>query len=303
MDLRQLEQFVEVVRTGGFARAAKALHLSQPSLTRNIAALERNLGVELFLRTPKGAVLTEAGHRLLPHAAAVLEELDRAHAEFAEGRTTEVGQVRIGVSPNFLFDVLPEALAGLAANPDGPRVVVATGTYEQLTEALRNHEHDLVLCLIPDTTPQMGHRDVALQPLGQELAVPVVRRDHPVLRSGATLEHLTGIEWAVPHQLSLSYRFESAFFRKGLQIPVQRLNATSMPLMRRAILEWGLAGMLPLAYARPDLEAGRLARLDVAELEMAFTVGLLMTQSALRDGATALAVDAIRQASRQLFDS
>ena len=84
MELKQLEHFVAVAREGGFARAARALSLSQPSLTRSIAALEKALDVRLFDRSNLGATINDAGDRLLPHAMAMLQEAERARAEMQE---------------------------------------------------------------------------------------------------------------------------------------------------------------------------------------------------------------------------
>jgi DNA-binding transcriptional LysR family regulator len=298
LDFRQLEQFVEVARTGGFARAGKALHVSQPSLTRNIAALERSLGTTLFQRTPKGAVLTEAGAKLLPHATTILDEMDRAHAKFSDGRKDEVAQVRLGASPNFLFDILPAALPELMGEDVAFRVIITTGTYEQLAEATRTRDLDLAICVVPDVSYPTGSRDLIMEPVGEERAVAVARPDHPILQQPYDLEVLSRARWAVPHQLSVSYRFESAFFRHGLNVPNQRLNTSSMSLMRRAILDWGLLGLLPSNIARDDLAAGRLVALETPELQLGYTVGLLLAQGAVRNGPVQLMIDAIHRAVR-----
>jgi DNA-binding transcriptional LysR family regulator len=75
VSLDQLSYFVAVAEEGNIGRAARRLHISQPPLTRQIRQLEHELGVELFLRTPRGVQLLPAGQVLLPRARRVLEEV------------------------------------------------------------------------------------------------------------------------------------------------------------------------------------------------------------------------------------
>src|SRR5882724_11186949 len=72
VEIDQVAALVAVVRGGGFTRAAAALHLSQPAVSRRLNLLERELGAPLFERIRSGAVLTEAGKAFLPHAEAML---------------------------------------------------------------------------------------------------------------------------------------------------------------------------------------------------------------------------------------
>jgi DNA-binding transcriptional LysR family regulator len=75
VSLDQLSYFVAVAEEGNIGRAARRLHISQPPLTRQIRQLESELGVELFLRTPRGVQLLPAGHALLPRVRRVLAEV------------------------------------------------------------------------------------------------------------------------------------------------------------------------------------------------------------------------------------
>ena len=78
MSLSQLRYFVAVAEEENVGRAARRLRMAQPPLTRQIRALEEELGVPLFLRTPRGMSLLPAGHLLLERARSALALLDRA---------------------------------------------------------------------------------------------------------------------------------------------------------------------------------------------------------------------------------
>jgi DNA-binding transcriptional LysR family regulator len=111
MELYQLKGFVAVAESGHLTRAADKLHVSQPALSAQVKAVEDELGVTLFERTPSGMALSSAGRKLLPHAQAVLAAAQalRNAAHAIEGELA--GQVKVGTvaDPNFVR--LPQFLA------------------------------------------------------------------------------------------------------------------------------------------------------------------------------------------------
>ncbi|MGO3662992.1 LysR family transcriptional regulator, partial [Microbacterium gubbeenense] len=110
MTLEQLRGFVEVARTGHFTRAAERLHLAQPSLSRQISALERALGVDLFHRARGNISLTAAGAHLLPIARRMLADAATAHAEMAELAGLTRGTARLGMTPTLGTSIVADVL-------------------------------------------------------------------------------------------------------------------------------------------------------------------------------------------------
>ena len=84
MSIDQIHSFVTVAEEGAIVRAALKLHISQPPLTRKIAALEDELGVRLFDRQPRGVALTDDGARFLPYARGVLAAVAEAESVFTQ---------------------------------------------------------------------------------------------------------------------------------------------------------------------------------------------------------------------------
>ncbi len=100
MELRQLEYFVAIAETGAFSRAALRLSVTQPVLSRQMRALEHELGTDLYYRTGRGIVLTEAGKLLEQHARGVLETTAGAKRAIAALGSTPTGKVTIGMPPS-----------------------------------------------------------------------------------------------------------------------------------------------------------------------------------------------------------
>ena len=145
MELRQLRYFVEAARVGHFARAAQKLRVAQPSLSQQIKRLERDLGVELFDRSGRRAVLTQAGEALLVRAERILAEAQHASAEASEFSSVGRGRVVIGALQSLVEVRLPELLAAFERSYPSVEVALREETTVQMLDLLREGEIDLAL--------------------------------------------------------------------------------------------------------------------------------------------------------------
>src|SRR5918912_1731362 len=119
LDAARLHVFRQVVQRGSLSAAAEALSFTQPAVSRQIAALEREAGAQLLERTPRGIRLTEAGRVLLGHAEAILDRMAIARAQVASVASLTGGRLRIGAFPAANATIVPCAIAGFArAHPD-----------------------------------------------------------------------------------------------------------------------------------------------------------------------------------------
>lgn len=100
MDLKQLKAFATLAEFGSFSRAGAVLSIAQPVLSRQIKALESELGIELFYRNGRGIVLTEAGKVLKKYAGGVLDTVERATTEVIALRSSPRGTIAIGMPPS-----------------------------------------------------------------------------------------------------------------------------------------------------------------------------------------------------------
>ena len=110
-DLRLLRVLREVALRGSFSAAAEALDYSQPAVSQQIARLERQVGVKLIERRPKGLELTSAGSILVRHTETILAQLAAAEDELSELSADARGRIRIGSFATAAGTVLPRAVA------------------------------------------------------------------------------------------------------------------------------------------------------------------------------------------------
>ena len=163
-DWNQMRAFLATVETGSLSAAARRLGLTQPTLSRQIAALERDLALVLFQRIGRSLVLTEAGADLLVHVRAMGEAANRL-ALAASGQTQEVaGVVRVTASDIVAAYLLPDALRGLRdAAPALKIEIVASNSINDLLRReadiairhVRPDQPDLIARRLPDTDARM----------------------------------------------------------------------------------------------------------------------------------------------------
>src|SRR6185295_16546041 len=133
MELRQLESLVAIADGGSFSRAAITLNLAQPSLSRQVAALEQELGQRLLVRTGRGVQLTAAGAVFLEHARATLEAARGARAAMHDLGEDPQGRITVGLPPRVALGLSVPLIRGFRQR--FPRAVITV--LEGLSLALR----------------------------------------------------------------------------------------------------------------------------------------------------------------------
>lgn len=176
-NLDWLETFLAVVDRGGFSAAADTVHRSQSRVSSHIASLEQALGARLFDRRHRPVLLTDAGEAFLPHARAVLAELDRGHADVDAVLGVVRGHVVLGSYPSASAAFVPGLLRRFHARHPQISVDLTERTTLDLSEALGSGQ--LHLALRP-LAPSDDTEGLSFRALWREPLVAVFLPDHPL---------------------------------------------------------------------------------------------------------------------------
>lgn len=143
MELRQLEYFVEVAKREHVSEAAKDLHVAQSAISRQIANLEAELGVELFIREGRNVKLTPIGKHFLTHVETALKAIDYARQQVEEYLDPERGTIKIGFPTSLASHTLPSVISAFKTRHPNVSFHLRQGTYRFLIESIKNRTLDL----------------------------------------------------------------------------------------------------------------------------------------------------------------
>ncbi|MFC3499866.1 LysR family transcriptional regulator [Micromonospora krabiensis] len=151
MDTQLLDVFRTVARYRSITAAARQLRFTQSAVSRQIAALEAEVGVRVFDRLPRGVTLTEEGRALLPHAEAVLDRLTAAQRDLDELRGLGSGRLRVGAFPTAVAALVPRALASFRVTHPRVALSLVEGTTPTLLDRLATGDADVAVISSPPT--------------------------------------------------------------------------------------------------------------------------------------------------------
>jgi LysR family nitrogen assimilation transcriptional regulator len=233
MDSKLLEYFLRTSELGSINKAAADLHLSQPALSRHIAALEHEMGTQLFTRTQGGVVLTDSGKLLSDRARPLLRQFAILKDQVGE---MAAGQVAIGIPPSWQQVVTSSLVERIVEKFPG----VNLRLHEGISHVLRDYMFAglLDLCVVPfATTPAAGYRQTALIREPLVLVGDANARLDP--NEPVPVSRLDGITLVLPARPNvLRAQVEHTLARKGMTFHVAVETDTltlCMDLSRRSV--------------------------------------------------------------------
>jgi len=163
MDLKQLEYFVRVAELGSFTRAAIALDVAQPALSRQVRLLEVELRQNLLVRNGRGATPTEAGKLLLAHGRGILHQVERAREELGRVRGALAGRVAIGLPPSLARVLAVPLTRAFRQKLPQASLSISEGLSTNMQEWLLTGRIDIAVLYNAQPVPE-----IEIQPLREE---------------------------------------------------------------------------------------------------------------------------------------
>lgn len=264
MDTEQLRVFVAIAREGGFTRAARALQVPQPTVSARMRALEGAVGGLLFVRGGRRIGLTERGEAFLPYAERALRVLAEGVEVARLAEAGERGRVTVGVMESLAAIPLAPTVARILADHPAVELRVESGHSEQIAGMLRDGTVRLGLI----TAPFLDADLVALVRLREPLVL-VAGASHPLARLGPVA--LAEAVRAARPFLWVPWNREVVALRERLREEAGGEEAggeeAEVPIgtLRELLLRGTGAGYLTRALVTADLDAGRLAEVEVTD--------------------------------------
>ena len=303
LDVRRMRNVIALAEHGSFARAATALGLSQPALSRSIQSVEREIGSSLFVRTPNGVEPTDSGRVFVARIRQIVQLTEDLDRDIVNERGLQSGQVNVGGGPFPAQSVLADALSRFVA--DYPRIVVRVmmRDWDELARRLRAREIEF---FVAEISTLMGESDLDVEPL----------ETHPTCILGRPGHPLTG---RIPIGLAdgFAYPFASlsripprslepirAIQRRWPDSPAAHrvfpaLEFNSLDAVRKIVLGSDALMVAPLTCVADELERGLLVVLG-QESFLTVRYGIVKLRSQPLTAAAARFRDYVLEAERSL---
>ena len=263
MELRQLRYFLGVCEAGSLLKASARLHIAQPALGQQMAALEEELGVKLFARSTRGMALTPEGRVFLEHAKVVLTDADRAKEAVRHSATEPQGQVVLGLPTTVALAATVPIVQACRARYPRIQLQVIEAYSGFLREWLQMGRLDLALLFGDEPDPDLLKRVLLEEPLAL-VAPPGAAALPPALR----LSHLQGMELVLPgREHGLRRIIDAACAQQGIALNVVA-EIDSLTSVKKAVAAGVGNTILSESSVMEEVANGQLQAVTIEEASM-----------------------------------
>lgn len=298
LKLRHLRSVVAIAEHRSLVKAAGALFITQPAVSKTLAELEDIVGQRLFDRTPHGVTLTATGRTLLRYAGSSLRTIREGFDSIALSRTVEVSTILLGVLPNVAATVLPTAIQRFELEFPSAQMRVRTGCNKQLIALLRQGELDAVIGRLAEPSEMQG---LSFEHLYTEEMQFVVRPGHPLaLHKTIRPETLLAYRLVLPDSGTRVREASDQFFMTaGVGLPTRYIETIDVSFGRSFVLQSNAIWCVPFGAIENDVRNGTLVRLRLDTSVTSGPVGLTLRADRLPSAALQRLLDEVRAAAAQ----
>lgn len=217
IETRLLQYFLAVAEEQSITRAANYLHITQPTLSKQMMELEEQLGKQLFLRGKKKITLTEDGQYLRGRAAEIISLMEKTENDFRENEQNISGDIHIGCGEYQSSSAIMEVIRDIRADYPDIHFHLFSSNADTILERLDKGLLDIGLLLEPEITPRYDYQRL---PLTETWGLLMPNNTPLAKKEKLVLEDLSGIPMIVPSQTSNSNRFEQLFSEYQLSLDI-----------------------------------------------------------------------------------
>lgn len=240
MEIRHLKYFVKIAETLNFSEAAKALFITQSTLSQQIRQLEQELNAQLFERNNHNVRLTEAGEELLPYARQTLQASQTCLDRIQDLQDMQIGTLNIGVTYSF-SPILTETLFTFIKRYPKVKLNIY---YKPMAELMKMLEHDEVDFALTFRPTEM-HKDIESEFLFDNHLAVIVRSTHPLARKESiSMEELENYDLTLPAK-GLQARNAFDIMRAGCNYDLKiRIESNDVNILLKLVKQFGMITVL-----------------------------------------------------------
>lgn len=295
LSIEQWQLFLQIADRGSLTDTAAARDVAQSAISRQLAAIERACGGQLFERTARGVRLNEIGQRLYPRVKAWVQQGETLTSDATESMREPAGLVRLGVIESLADAICTPILGAVAKAFPKIRLHFVTGMSGRLSEQLERGTLDLAL--FSENTRGRSGRGDAIGRMPHVLIGPPGDR----LTAGPTVafEKLDGIPLVVPGQ---PYAFHSVLehwaSRRSIRLQVQ-LECDALHLQKQLVMAGGLYAIMGATAVRREVERGELQAARIVQPSLDRNIVLRVSGQAAPSQATQAVQAIVREQLRR----
>ena len=260
MDLRSIRYFVQIADCGSITRAAGNLGIAQPALSRQLRAMEEELGMPLLVRLPRGVRLTAAGRQFLDHCRRALRELDRGREELRANRDSPRGQVIFGVSPTLGPLLVPGVVERVRRQCPQVALKIVEHFSTLLFDGLLTGRIDVALLTNPSVT-----RALRFSPLISEPIVVLAAPQPRDARRFYTLAELSRTPVIVTEAIRAIV--DDQIGRYGARLNVD-FEVNAVEAIGQLLLRGVGPAVMPVSTFHAEIASGRVVAFPIADVNV-----------------------------------
>ena len=294
LNVRSATILLECARRGSLGRAASALNMTQPAITRTLKQLEESYGVPLFERNTRGVVPTVYGEALLPYAQIVISEIGNAADIIRQMRGASRGVVRVGGVASVVGGFMTAAISEMRRQYPDVQFQIVEELEDRLLDGLKTGEIDLAISPEPYADDEIA---LATPDTHTDVVSVYARPEHPLAAAAdVDLRRVAVEDWALPPiGTPIVREWLRRFHNDAIEPRMPTVTSRSVQAIKSVVAAQDMLCWMPRPLVKAEVQKAEIVRIPVPELEWIRTFRVYRRKKGLMTPSTAILVQTIRR--------